>query len=215
MPQFGPIRQTRGAALAVALAASLLAPSGEAAAAGADRTQEASHFVQSFVTKADLLLSNGSGQSADEGDQFRRLVQKGFDIETISQFVLADHWLAASQEERAEFRYLFESFLFSTYQKRLGALTGGRFEIVAARPDGDRGAEVRSRMRGNGGAPVFHVDWRLWRSGQAWRIVDVMVQGVSLVKTYRSQFTALIGADGGSLGRVLAALRAKVVADAR
>ena len=69
-------------------------------------------------------------------------------------------------------------------------------------------------MRGADGGRVFQVEWRLWRSDKAWRIVDVMVQGISMVKTYRSQFAALIGDGASSIDRLLSALRQKVAADA-
>ena len=205
--------QRRAVALAIGLTLALHAL--DAAAAETMAAKDAERFVRGFVAQVGGLLTQASAGEATDDHRVRQVLTAGFDVKTMSKFVLDDHWGAASQAERNEFGALFQRFLLDTYVDQLGKLSGGRFDVVAARPRGSKGYQVRSTMSGAGGAPRFHVEWRLWHAEPGWRIVDVMVQGVSLLKTYRSQFTHLIGQNGGDVGGLLVALRKRVVADAR
>ena len=81
--------------------------------------------------------------------------------------------------------------------------------IDGGRPKGKSGAIVSSRIIRRQGEP-FHVEWRLRRGGEGWRIIDVVVEGVSMAVTHRSEFSSVIASRGGTVGGLLDVLRSKV-----
>ena len=178
-----------------------------AQAAKPDLGDQAGAFVQRFMSQADILLADSSLASADRAQVFRGLLATGFDIDVISRYILDDHWYEATPEERDAFRRIFADYLFSVYQEHLGNFDGIKLEVVAARQKGEKGAQVRSRLSDAATSAILNVEWRLWQAKGGWRIVDVLVQGVSLVKAYREQFASLITASEGDVASILNALR--------
>lgn len=178
-----------------------------AQAAKPDLGDEAGAFVRRFMAQADILLADKALEPSDRSQVFRGLLATGFDIDVISRYILDDHWYQATPEERDAFRRLFADYLFTVYEEHLGNFDGLRLEVVAARQKGNKGAQVRSKLSDSTNGASLNVEWRLWQARGGWRIVDVLVQGVSLVKAYREQFASLVGASEGNVTSILDALR--------
>ncbi|MDP6563735.1 MAG: ABC transporter substrate-binding protein, partial [Alphaproteobacteria bacterium] len=94
------------------------------------------------------------------------------------------------------------------YSRRLGRYSGQTVQIVEQKIWGGKEATVRSRI-GHREASGFLVDWRLMRRGDSWRVVDIVVEGVSMALVQRSEFAAVIRASGGKLSGLLRQLRQK------
>lgn len=172
-----------------------------------DLGADAGAFVEQFMAEAQVLLADeklGDGQRAQV---FRGLLDSGFDFEVITRYVLDEHWYKASVEDRTAFRRAFADYLFTIYEGHLGGFDEVQLKVIAARQKGDRGAQVRSRVLKTSDGTTLNVEWRLWQANGGWRIVDVLVQGVSLVKAYREQFDSLVDGSPGDVAAVLAALQ--------
>ncbi len=174
----------------------------------ADDGQEAADFVRGFSDQALTMLSDESLDSAARTREFRRLLTAGFHLELIGKFVLGRHWRRASESERSEFSQLFEDYIVASYARQLGEYGGEQLVIDGGRPKGKSGAIVSSRIIRSQGEP-FHVEWRLRRGGEGWRIIDVVVEGVSMAVTHRSEFSSVIASRGGTVGGLLDVLRSK------
>jgi len=184
----------------------LLLAAGITAQAHAGPKQSPDKFLIAFGDQAIKLLSNNTQDPRARSLGLRRLLVKHFDVDFISKTVLARHWRKATVEERAEFRRLFEDYIVTVYGRRLGDYSGEEFKIGrTARKSGDQ-AYVSSKIVRPDGPPV-RVAWRLrGRDGQ-WRIVDIVVEGVSMALTQRSEFGAVIRKDGGKISGLNAKLR--------
>jgi phospholipid transport system substrate-binding protein len=178
------------------------------AGAGPDPAHEAATFVREFADRAIAMLTDRSLSAADRDEALRELLRTGFDLDITSRLVLGRYWGQATAEQRTAYRQLFEDYLVATYGGQLREYSGQTLQVQDARLEGGRDAIVRSRVQAsNGGSPIG-VDWRLRRSQDRWRIIDVVVAGVSLAITHRSEFAALISREGGIDG-LLQALRRK------
>jgi len=196
----------RGASrIAVFVISSLLALGG-ARAADADAS-DAKAFLRAFSDRAIAMLADDGLTDRERAREFRDLLQDGFDMPLISRAVLGRYWHTASAEQREEFVQRFEDFVVSFYGHRLGAYSGETLKLGAAHVRA-KDALVRSRVVRPKGPPLA-VDWRLRRSGDDWRIVDVVVEGVSMTITHRSEFAAVIENHGGGVESLLQALRNK------
>jgi phospholipid transport system substrate-binding protein len=142
---------------------------------------------------------------------FKVLLNTYFDVPSISRFVLARYWRAATDAERAEFTQLFETLVVQSYAARFSQYSGETFKIdnvVKDQPDpGD--AIVHCHVQATGQEPV-RADWRLKDTGGHYRIVDVKIEGVSMVQTFRDEFASVIRTNGGTVAGLNEALRKKI-----
>lgn len=174
----------------------------------ANEGQEAADFVRDFSDQALAMLSDETLEHEARVDEFRHLLTSGFHLELIGRFVLGRHWRRASEAERAEFAALFEDYLVASYAAKLGEYGGEQLVIQGGRPKGKSGAIVSSRiLRPQGEA--YQVEWRLRHGREGWRIIDVIVEGVSMAVTHRSEFSSVIASRGGTVGGLLEVLRSK------
>ena len=163
-------------------------------------------FLEGFGNQAIKLLAETAPGEAKREAEMRRLLNEGFDIEFIGRFVLSRYWRSASEAERAEFRQLFEDYLIAAYGRRFGTYSGEKFVIGQTFPQDDERAVVRSDVVRPSG-DTMTVDWRVQRREGKWRVVDIMVEGVSMMVTQRSEFTALLQRENGSIAALNQRLR--------
>jgi phospholipid transport system substrate-binding protein len=119
-----------------------------------------------------------------------------FDFEEVSRRALSVHWAARTPAERTEFVGLFTDLLERAYIGHIEAYAGEKIVYPAEKIDGDF-AVVRSRIvpkRRTADARVTEtgLEYRLHRKDGRWKVYDVLIDGVSFVSTYRSQFDRII-----------------------
>jgi phospholipid transport system substrate-binding protein len=202
-----PARGCRRASLA-AIMVVLLVAAGQSRAESGIATADPAGFLRAFSGEAIAVLADERLSDEERDGAFRRLFKTGFDVEVISRFVLGRYWRVASEQERREYRGLFEDFIIASYARRLNGYAGETLAVGAVRPLGETGAVVSSELRRREAPPV-KVDWRLRRKDGTWRIVDLDVEGISLAVTQRSEFSAVIANAGGRVEGLLRKLREK------
>jgi phospholipid transport system substrate-binding protein len=120
------------------------------------------------------------------------IIASHFDYEEMSKRAMAAHWVPLTAGERAEFVELFKSFLSDRYAEKIESYSGEQVAYLSERIEGNH-AEVRTELRSTKiGIPM---DYRLHRKDGTWHAYDLIVDGVSLVKNYRSQFEKIIRSD--------------------
>jgi phospholipid transport system substrate-binding protein len=139
---------------------------------------------------------------------FRALFRRDFDVAQIARFVLGPYWRVATPQQQQEFLRLFTNYIALAYSTRLSQYSGERLVATGWRPQ-PGGAVVSSQVARPGGGPPIRIDWRLTRYGNAYKINDVVVDGVSMAITERSEFASVIQRTGGNVQGLLAMLRAK------
>jgi len=195
------MRVIRTILLAVALAFA-------AAPAGADDANPAaSAFVQSLGSKAIAELIDPAMPQSDRQARFRTLLDEHFDMPAIAKFTLGRYWRTATDEQRTEFRKLFEDFLVQSYSTRFAEYHGEGFVVAGSTTD-DGGTTVVHSKIDMPSSEDIRVDWHLRAVEGGFVIVDIVVEGVSMAVTQRSEFASVIQSRGGIAG-LLDALRAK------
>jgi phospholipid transport system substrate-binding protein len=143
--------------------------------------------------------------------RFRQLFSKDFDVPGISRFVLGRYWHIATEPQRQEFVKLFTDYIVLAYSNRLAEYSGETLTVTGSRPGPD-GSIVSSEIVRPNGAPPARVDWLLTQHDGAYKISDVVVEGVSMAVTQRSEFASVIQRNGGQVQGLLTALRQKTEA---
>ena len=183
----------------------VLALAGGGASAAPDTADE---FIRVLADEAIQKLSGETMSEAKREAEFRDFLTRAFDVRVIGRFVLGRYWRVATTAEREEFEGLFLEFVVRTYARRLGRYGGETLRILSSFGDGDRDTVVRSEIV-SPDFPEVRVDWRVRRTGEDYRIVDVTVEGVSLAITQRDEFAAVIRSNGGQVEGLLGVLRAR------
>ena len=190
----------------LALAGLALLPRHVAAEAGQAEVAGATALIGNLAEQALAVLRRQDLSLEQRETVFRQLLRDGFDMNFIARFVLGKHWREMSAEQQAEYLDVFSEYVLQTYSRRLGGYAGQSFAVVGARPAGQQDVVVQTRIDQPSGPPIF-ADWRVRAMAGAYRIVDVMVEGVSMAVTQRSEFAAVV--QRGGVASLVEALRAR------
>ena len=170
-------------------------------------------FIRTLGDRAIVLLADRSLSDHDRTTGFAELLSAGFDLDYIGRFVLARYWNAASASQRDACLPLFHHYVIRTYASRLRGYSGETFEIVAQRQAGPRDVIVRTRIARPGGGALIDADWRVRNVDGTLRIIDVMVEGISMAITQRQEFSSVIRRKG--IDGLIADLRARTTGYAK
>ena len=171
-------------------------------------TRGASNFVESMASRALDFLSDEEMSHDKKKRKFHSLLEDSFDMRTIGRFSLGRYWRVANKEQRDQYQKLFKEMVIEVYSGRFGEYSGQKFEVVSHRADGEKDTIVTSKIISGEGTEI-QVDWRVRYKKERYQIVDVIVEGVSMSVTQRSEFAAVIQRGGGNVDVLLAHLEEK------
>ncbi len=169
-----------------------------------DAKSDAAIFVGNFAQQGINDILAAPIANAEKQQRFGTMFKEFFDLPGIGRFVLARYWRAASPEEQAKFTTLFEDVLVYTWSRRFSEYNGQTLKVSGQQPDGTEGTLVKSTIIGNNNSH-FGVDWRLRKRPEGFRVLDIVVEGVSMAITYRQDYATVISQTGsfaGLLGRM-------------
>jgi phospholipid transport system substrate-binding protein len=171
----------------------------------------AEKFISSMAQRGIDFLSNGQQTQAQKTESFRRLLEENYDMETIGRYTLGKYWRVATPQQQAEFQKLFKSYVVGMYSQRFSDYRGQKFQIAGSHPDGDSDDTiVNSTILPADGGQAVQVDWRVRNANGRYRVVDVIVAGVSMSLTQRSDFSSVIQQGGGDVQALIDSLKQKI-----
>ncbi len=129
-------------------------------------------------------------RALDRRKSVRKIAEDIFDFGETAKRSLGRHWLARSAAEREEFTGLFADLLERSYISKIELFNGERIQFVGDNADGDQ-AVVRTKIVTKQSTEI-PVDYRMLKKGDRWLVYDVIIEGVSLIANYRTQFNKII-----------------------
>ena len=166
----------------------------------------AAQFIDRLGNQAIETLRSRNFTLDQREDRFRGLLSRGFDLRFIGRFVLGKYWRRATPGQQSNYLALFDEFALHTYSARFGGYVGETLTVVGTRQANDKDVVVRTRIDRPNSPPII-ADWRVRATGNRYRIIDVMIEGISLAVTQRSEFAAVVQRDG--IEGLLSVLRAR------
>jgi phospholipid transport system substrate-binding protein len=146
--------------------------------------------LRGYTDQVLKVLENPALTLPERRAAVKDLATEVFDTSETAKRALGQHWLQRTPAEREEFVKLFATLLEQTYISRIGEFGGERLTYVSEQIDGDR-AVVRARIITKKGSEV-PVESRLLLKDNRWLIYDILVENLSLISNYRSQFDRVI-----------------------
>jgi len=195
---------TARAVVLTVITATLLPASVSAARAG-----EPLETVKTAAEKAVQVLSDPKLQTKDKKqeriDRLREIISPMFDYDEMAKRALGPHWRNRTPAEQEEFSRLFRDFLERTYADKVDLFKGEK--VIFGRETLDQDfAQVESTIIGEKGEG-FSVVYRLKQNNGKWKVYDAVVENISIVNNYRSQFERVI--KGASYEELVRRLKAK------
>src|SRR6266850_6116424 len=159
------------------------------ATAGAPREQIQSAIEQVTATLKDPNLKS-EGKKKERLERLRQVIFPKFDFTEMAKRSLGANWQRRSPEEQREFVKLFTELIESSYASNLDSYNGEKVVFTGDKQDGEY-AQVDTKITSNKGEESS-VSYKLRQSGSDWKIYDVVIENVSIVNNYRSQFNRVI-----------------------
>ena len=195
-------RQVLISGFALLAAGMPVVPALAAGASAAVVTDFGDHMLQ--------MLSNPQLSPADRQKQFGALLDKDFDFATIGRFVLGRYWQTATDQEKQKFAPVFRDYVVQSYSVRFGEFSGASFNVTGERPEGPATSIVSTTVKQRNNPTPAKVDWRVSNTTGSPKIVEVIVDGISMSLTHRQEFASLIERQGGGVSGLIQQLKAKI-----
>ena len=171
----------------------------------ADQAEGAKNFIASMGDRGINFLGNESMSVEAKKAEFSQLLNDSFDMSTIGRFSLGTYWKTATPAQQQEYQKLFNTMIVKVYSKRFSDYKGQKFDVRSARPEGKDSVVTSFIVPSDG--PQVQVDWRVRNKGGSYKVVDVIIEGVSMSLTQRSDFSSVIQQGGGDVQSLLVHLR--------
>jgi phospholipid transport system substrate-binding protein len=130
------------------------------------------------------------GKGKDRRTTVRKIANDIFDFGETARRSLGRHWQARSQSERDEFVQLFSDLLERSYISKVELYGGEKIQYLGDSIDADQ-AKVQTKLVTKSGSEI-PIEYRMHRKGDKWLVYDVIIEGVSLIANYRTQFNKII-----------------------
>ena len=150
---------------------------------------------------------NESFSRAEKQSKIESLFSDKVDITFVAKFVLGKNWRTASPAQQQDYIAAYRPFILKNYASKLAKYSGQTYTLKNAHADGDASVVTMEINDPKGGQNII-VDYRLRGDERSFKIVDITVEGVSLLSTQRSEFNGIVerkGVDG-----LVAALKQQV-----
>ena len=166
---------------------------------------DAGAFVDRFAQQAISLATDSGSSEAERRAQFGALLEEFFDMPAIGRFLLGRYWRSTSPEDREAYLQAFTDNIVYTYSKRFDDYTGQKLVIDDVREDG-RFEIVTSRIVDPNSPQSVRLDWRVIETAGTFKIIDVVIEGVSMSVTQRQEYASVIQNNGGQVTALIDAL---------
>ena len=184
-----PPRRVRVSRLATVALTGLLAWAPASADAGAP-TDQLKAAVEQIVKVLEDPALKAEGKTKDRRTAIRREAETVFDFGETAKRALGRHWQPLAEKDRQEFTSLFSDLIERAYISKIERYSGERITYTGESIDGAL-ASVRTRFVTKQGSEI-PIDYRMQQRGDRWLVYDVVVEGISLINNYRTQFDKII-----------------------
>ena len=199
------LRIVKSAAVSIGLVV-LLATS----ALAAPSYRDPGEFVTELGNRAIELLGSRIVSEEEQERRFRQLLREGFAVRKIGKFVLGKYRRIATKGEISEFLDLFEDYIVSLYSSAFRNYSGETFVVArVVKTRSPRDTMVVAHINPDAPDGPTKVVFQVRHSSDYYKVLDVKIQGVSMIVTQRDEFTGFIRNNGGKVAALIEALRKK------
>jgi phospholipid transport system substrate-binding protein len=167
---------------------------------------DAKTFVDGFASRTLEIVRDERTTVSQKQEKIENLFSDKVDIDFIAKFVLGPSWRTATPAQQQAYVAAYKPFILKNYSGRLTKYSGQTYTLKGARGEGD--VSYVTMLINDPNGESITLDYRLRDAGSSFKIVDITVEGVSLLNTQRSEFKSVVNSKG--IEGLIEALKAKV-----
>ena len=160
---------------------------------------EEEKFVEKFADEAIMILSNDNIGINEKNDKFTNLVMSAIDLNLISQFVLSKTWKSASDDQKERYIYAFKKYFINSYANKLDQYSGEKIIVKGSEEAGKYIIVDSNIIREGTDTLKINLKWRLLNKNGDIRIIDLNIEGISLVIAQREEFQSFLANNNGDI----------------
>lgn len=164
---------------------------------------EEENFVTSFADSAISILSNDTISDAERTSSFTELVMSSIDLNLISKFVLSKAWKNASDEQKENYLIAFKDYFVSSYANKLDQYTGEKVDVIGSQEAGKYVIVESNIIREGTDTLKINLKWRLLNKDNQIKIIDLNIEGISLVIAQREEFQSFLANNNYDLDKLI------------
>ena len=164
-------------------------------------------FVQSTVNRASKVLSDNLSRD-QKISKLKSIAAETVDIQGIGMYTLGSYRKALSENQKKEYDTLFEQYFLKTFSSRLAEYSNPEIEVKKKKQLNKNYTMVSSILIATEQRPEVKIDWRIYtKNPDDIKIRDLIIEGLSLVRTQKEEFSSIIQSNDGNIDALFASLR--------
>jgi len=163
-------------------------------------------YVMEITENAINTLTDTSIDQNMKELRFGELFDKNFDVPSISRFVLGKYWKQASLDQKKKFIKAFRNYVVKTYSSRFNEYSGEQLKLLNFENESNPKIFIVHTGLEIDDASMIMVDWRIGKKKDKFVILDIIIEGISLAITQRSEFVSVIDQNDGNIDQLISLL---------
>ena len=164
-------------------------------------------FVQSTVNRASEALNNKYSKE-EKIEKLKQIASETVDIRGIGFYTLGAYRKSISEDEKKEYEILFEKYFLKSFSSRLAEYSNPEIEVVSKEKLNENYTMVSSKLVATEQRPEVKIDWRIYtKKPQNPLIRDLIIEGLSLARTQKEEFSSIIQSNDGDINALFDTLR--------
>ncbi len=170
-------------------------------------SSEVEKFVQLTVDKASDVLNDNSSKQ-EKIDKLKNIAKETVDINGIGLYTLGSHRKNISSEQKQVYEILFEEYFLKTFASRLAEYTDPKIKVKSKKKLNKNYTIVSSVLIATEKRPEVKIEWRIYtKDPNNLLIRDLIIEGLSLVRTHREEFNSIIQSNDGDINALFSKLK--------
>ena len=168
---------------------------------------EPSEFIQITVNKASAALSSNFTKE-EKIIKLREIAKESVDIKGIGFYTLGSYRKTISSSEKEKYLTLFEQYFLKSFSDRLAEYTDPKVKVVSSKKINEKYTIVSSILIATEKRPEVKIDWRVYtKSSENPLIRDLIIEGLSLARTQKEEFSSIIQSNDGDIRALFLSLK--------
>lgn len=172
--------------------------------------KKATEMVENLTKEGIEKIINSTSSQEEKSKVFKKLFTENLDLDFIGKYVLGRYWRIATAQQKKEFIDLYKEFNVQTWSKRFDEFKGKKFVF-----NGTMKANNPNQIYVNTSVPMpegqpIDVKWRVYENNGKLKIIDIIIENVSLAQTSRTEYTSYVAKSSKGIDGLLENLRSKI-----
>lgn len=156
---------------------------------------QATDHIRNLADQAISTLADTNGNLSERETKLSPILADGFDMAHIARFAMGRYWNKATEDQQRQYVAAFSQYVIATYARRFGGYSGEKLTILNERELGPKDYSVVTRIERADNPPI-DAEWRVRIDDGPAKVIDVVVEGVSMSVTQRAEFASVVRQNG-------------------